>query len=222
VAWLLVLPIAGAQTPDAPAAQAPVATPDERRMAPPQASDSVTAPRRGMPIPRPEDRLLPSECLYTNSTPHSLARPDIYAALVRRYGEGWTHMHHYCTALRLFLDYHRMGNSPQRRAGIANRMIGELDYVIRNSPPDFELLPMVITRRIEYLARVGRTREAFETAIELTERFPDLAEGHARLATMMRRAGRTADADAVLTRARGLVANPADLDAAVQRLAALN
>jgi hypothetical protein len=39
---------------------------------------------------------------------------------------------------------------------------------------------------------------------------------------MMRRAGRTAEADAVLTRARGVVANPAELDAAVQRLTALN
>jgi len=229
-AWSLCLPWAGAQTPDTPAptptpqtaTPPPSAATDPGRAAPAAPADVTAVQRRGMPITRAEDRLLPTECLYTNSTPHSLARPDLYAALVQRYGEGWTHMHHYCTALRLSLDYHRRGHSPQRRASIGNRMIGELDYVIRNSPPEFGLLPVVIARKIDYLTLMGRTREAFETAVELTERFPDLAEGHARLAMMMRRAGRTAEADAVLTRARGVVANPAELDAAVQRLTALN
>lgn len=225
--WSLTLPWAGAQTPDTattpPGATAPPSTAgDPGRGAPAVPPDAAAMQRRGMPIVRAEDRLLPTECLYTNSTAHSVARPDVYAALVQRYGEGWTHMHHYCTALRLTLEYHRRGHSPQRRATLGNRIIGELDYVIRNSPPDFELLPMVLTRKIESLTLLGRAREAFETAIELTERFPDLAEGHARVAAMMRRAGRAAEADAVLARARAMVANPAELDAAVQRLTALN
>lgn len=219
-----------AQTADAPtppgapsAAPAPItAAPPTGRAEATDAADPASLRRRGMPIARPEDRLLPVECLYTNSTPHTLARPDLYGELLKRYGEGWSHMHHYCNALRLNLEYHRTVTSPTRRQAIANRMIGELDYVIRHSPPDFELLPMVLIRKIDYLSRLGRTRDALESTIELTERFPDLADGHARLAAMMRRAGRTADADAVIARARGLVASAAELEAAVQRYAALN
>jgi hypothetical protein len=224
-AWALSLPVARAQTADVPAAppaetSAPAA--NGTRPASARTPDDDAARSRGMPILRAEDRLLPPECLYTNSTAFSRARPDLYEALVKRYGEGWTHMHHFCLALRLSLEYHRRGLTPQRRATLPTRIVAEFDYVIRNSPPDFELLPMVLSRKIDFLTMTGRTRDAFETAAELAERFPDLADGHARLAAMLRRAGRTAEADAVLARARSVVANPADLDAAMQRLMALN
>lgn len=213
--WILALPPAAGQSADAPPAS-PAARPETAE--PPGAAATRL---RGMPVARPEDRLLPAECLYTNGTQHTLARPDLYAGLLKRYGEGWSHMHHYCNALRMNLEYHRSTTPPMRRRTLGQRMIGELDYVIRHSPPYFDLLPLVITRKIEYLDRMGRTSEAFETAMELSERFPDLSEGHARLAVMLRRAGRAAEAEAVIARARGLVANPAELDATVQRLAAL-
>jgi len=198
-------PGASADTPGAAAAQDPAGM----------------RPRGKLPI-RAEDRLLPQECLFTNGTAHTMARPDIYQSLLARYGEGWSHMHHYCNALRQSLEYNRHGTTPTRRKDLSRRMIAELDYVVRQSPPDFPLLPMVMLRRLDTLRLVGRSREAFDSTVEFVERFPDLAEGYARLAWELRRAGRAAEADAVLGRARGIVANPAELDAALQRLAALN
>lgn len=202
---------ATAETPGAPGAPgAPAAQPAGN---PP--------PVGRLPI-RAEDRLLPQECLFTNGTAHSMARPDIYQSLLARYGDGWSHMHHYCNALRQSLEYNRHGTTPTRRKDLARRMIAEFDYVIRQSPPNFPLLPMVMLRRLDTLRTIGRAREAFESTVEFVERFPDLAEGHARLAWALRRAGRAAEADAVLGKARGIVTNPAELDAAMQRLAALD
>lgn len=203
---------------------APVPTTADTPAAP--AAPAAQPPGNPRPVGRlpvrAEDRLLPQECLFTNGTAHTVARPDIYQSLLARYGDGWSHMHHYCNALRQSLEYNRHGTTPTRRKDLARRMISEFDYVIRQSPPDFPLLPMVMLRRLDTLRTVGRTREAFESTVEFVERFPDLAEGHARLAWALRRAGRAAEADAVLGRARGIVTNPAELDAAVQRLAALD
>jgi hypothetical protein len=217
--WLLAAALAAPGVTLA-AADTPASTPPVAADAPvTEAADPAAIRRRGtLPI-RAEDRLLPQECLFTNGTAHSMARPDIYQSLLARYGDGWGHMHHYCNALRQFLEFNRHGTSPTRRTDLSRRMIAELDYVIRLSPPTFELLPMVMLRRLDILRRIGRTRDAFEGTVEFVDRFPDVAEGHARLALQLRRAGRTADADAVLGRARGLVADPAQLDAALQRLA---
>jgi len=230
LALLLLLALPGPRAAANDAAPAPAVAP----AVPPDANAAPTAPaapgaqtpatprpRGTLPI-RAEDRLLPQECLFTNGTAHSMARPDIYQSLLVRYGEGWSHMHHYCNALRQWLEYNRHGTTQTRRRDLARRMMAELDYVIRLSPPDFVLLPMVMLRRLDTLRSTGRLREAFESTVEFVERFPDVAEGHARLAWELRRAGRTAEADAVLGRARGIVANPAELDAAMQRLAALN
>jgi hypothetical protein len=210
----------GGPASTAPSAPSPGATADAPGT--PAAQDPAgMRPRGKLPI-RAEDRLLPQECLFTNGTAHSMARPDIYRSLLARYGDGWSHMHHYCNALRQSLEYNRHGTTTTRRRDLARRMVVELDYVIRQSPPDFPLLPMVMLRRLDTLRLVGRSREAFDSTVEFVERFPDLAEGHARLAWELRRAGRAAEADAVLGRARGIVTNPAELDAALQRLAALN
>ena len=182
---------------------------------------SGPAPRVLPPV-RPADRLVPMDCLYTNSTAHSVAQPEVYQSLVRRYGEGWTHMHHYCNALRQFIEYNRFGTPAPRRNELSWRIIGELDYVIRWSPTDFALLPMVMLKRVDYLMHFGRVREGIEGLNDMIEMFPKQAEAHARLAWYLRRAGRQAEAEAVLSRARGVVADTAELDAAVQRLAGLN
>jgi hypothetical protein len=194
----------------------------DRTTSAPAAPPASGPAARVLPPVRPADRLVPKDCLYTNSTAHSVAQPEVYQSLVRRYGEGWTHMHHYCNALRQFIEYNRFGTSQPRRNELSWRIIGELDYVIRWSPTDFALLPMVMLKRVEYLMHFGRAREGIEGLADMIEMFPKQAEAHARLAWYLRRAGRQAEAEAVLSRAREMVADPAELDAAVQRLAGLN
>lgn len=210
----------GVQANGAPAASGAAPTAGAANL--PVASSPGGATPRTLPPVRPTDRLVPKDCLYTNSTAHSVAQPEIYESLVRRYGEGWTHMHHYCNALRQFIEYNRFGIGVHRRNELSSRIIGELDYVIRWAPTDFALLPMVMLKRVEYLMHFGRVREGFEGLNDMIEMFPKQAEAHARLAWYLRRAGRQSEADEVLGRARGLVADPAELDAAVQRLAAAN
>ena len=125
-------------------------------------------------------------------------------------------------ALRQFIEYNRFTTTPTRRKELSWRIILELDYVIRWSPADFPLMPMVMLKRADYLMHFGRSREAFEGLGDMLEMYPGNAEAHARLAWYLRRSGRQAEADQVLARARTLVRDPAELDAAVQRLAAVN
>lgn len=175
----------------------------------------------GRPKITAEDRLLPRDCLYTNMTAHSAAEPEVYLALIKKYGQAWEHMHHYCNSMRLFIRYNQFGIPAYQKTELARRVINEVDYVIRNSPPDFSLMPMVLLKKAEYYMHFSQPTKAIEVVSNVVADYPELPEGYARLAYYFRRVGRTADADKVIEAGRARVPNKDELEAAIQRYASL-
>ena len=78
----------GVQANGAPAASGAAPTAGAANL--PVASSPGGATPRTLPPVRPTDRLVPKDCLYTNSTPHSVASREHVAALVPPYRRALT------------------------------------------------------------------------------------------------------------------------------------
>jgi tetratricopeptide (TPR) repeat protein len=103
--------------------------------------------------------------------------------------EEFNHIHHYCAGLietnrALFLSRTR-----QERAFYLSHAIVEFDYVINNTPPDFKLLPEILTKKGANLIRLDqgpRAVAALQRAIGLR---PDYWPAYAELSDYYRDAG---------------------------------
>ena len=155
--------------------------------------------------------LLPQWCAWTQQAPKygmsSLSRsaatggPNMYEEYVRRYGDGWTAMHHYCWAL---VDIIRMGKLAGRNRAVhdhaARRALGNLDYVLQSSALGFAFRPDVLASRARLLIRMNDYGQASQTAQMLILESPSLPDGYVLLAEVLLKAGRSNDASAVLAR----------------------
>ena len=86
----------------------------------------------------------------------------------------WT-MHHYCWAKinqrRIFAP----GIDPKYRIGLLGGVIGDLGYVVKNSPPDFVMLPEIYSAlgEVELLRKnPAAANEHFNTARKLKPSYP--------------------------------------------------
>ena len=71
-------------------------------------------------------------------------------------GATFNAMHHYCAGL---IETNRaifLSRTPQDREFYLNDSIIEYDYVIQRAPPEFILLPEILTKKGENLIRLGR------------------------------------------------------------------
>lgn len=173
----------------------------------------VTTPAKAdWPNPTQQEwALLPQWCAWTQGAPrfgaYSLTRTapvggtNMYEEYVRRYGDGWTAMHHYCWAL---VDILRMGKLAGRnRAGhdhSAGRALGNIDYVLQNSAPGFAFRPEIFGSRTRLLIRMNDYGQAAQTAQILISEAPTLPDGYVLLADILAKAGRANDARSVLAR----------------------
>lgn len=165
-----------------------------------------------------EKALLPPQyCTYTNSSPEAIRQPEIYQAQLNRYGEGWSHIHHYCRSIVYFMRFSRYGLTPVKRAEVADRAIAEIDYTINNSPPEFPLMPMLLLRKAEYLYTFNRKRDAIQHLVDSLESIPDFPEGYALLAFYLKQTGNPTEAERVISRGREVVKDKAALDQAIIR-----
>ena len=160
--------------------------------------------------------LLPQWCAWTQQAPQyganslSRAKPssgiNMYEEYVRRYGDGWTAMHHYCWAL---VDIMRLGKLAGRNQPVhdhaAERALGNLDYVLQNSAIGFAFRPDVLGSRARLLIRMNDYGKAAQTAQILISESPALPDGYVLLADILVKAGRTNDAKAVVAKGDELV-----------------
>ena len=130
----------------------------------------------------------------------------MYQEYVRRYGDGWTAMHHYCWAL---VDIMRMGKLAGRNRAVhdhaAERALGNIDYVLQNSTTSFSFRPEILASRARLLIRMNDYGQAAQTAQMLISEGPTLPDGYVLLADILVKAGRTNDAKAVLAKGDELV-----------------
>jgi len=119
-----------------------------------------------------ELRALPRVCLAQQFINDALRAPIVPEAERRewsaRLGEGYKHYHHYCWAL---MDLRR-GNTgpPQHRQSSYSEAVRNLEYVQRNAPSTFPMLPEVCLRKgmaLRYLGNEGGAAREFLDAIEI-------------------------------------------------------
>lgn len=120
--------------------------------------------------------MLPSYCKHTLAYRGRVPGGNDQQEVARWYkllGPTFEHMHHYCWALAQ--TNHAMFNtrSSQERNSYLVTSIGDFDYVIRNAPADFPLLPEILTRKGENLLRITRTAEGTAALFQAIEIKPD-------------------------------------------------
>jgi hypothetical protein len=165
-----------------------------------------------------EVALLPRFCTYTQHFREQVPGGN-NMTLVRSWeaqlGPTFQHLHHYCYGLMKTNRGVLLARSAQARQAYLVDAVGEFDYVIERAPPDFVLLPEVLTKKGENLMRLGKAPVAvynFERAIEVR---PDYWPAYAQLADYHKSVGDTKQAREALE--KGLAQAP-DASALKRRL----
>lgn len=114
-----------------------------------------------------ETAILPAYCKDTQTWPGG--NPDGMARGKAIYGEAFWHFHHYCYAMLWLLRADSHTNSAVERRGFLAGALDDLDYVLKYLPPDYFLMPEMLTMRGRILFRQGNVTTAtveFKKAIE--------------------------------------------------------
>jgi tetratricopeptide (TPR) repeat protein len=134
-------------------------------------------------------------------------------------GGTFNHMHHYCWGL---MDVNRAvfsSRTRQERVHELSASIGEFDYVIKQAPPGFPLMPEILTKRAESLIQLDRGVEGavdLQRAIEIQA---DYAPAYAAISDFYKQTGALGKAREWLE--KGLSAAP-NAHALKRRLVALD
>jgi tetratricopeptide (TPR) repeat protein len=106
-----------------------------------------------------EQRGLPEYCRYTQNFRSCGPRATDKAEVdrwTRLMGPTFNHMHHYCMGLIDINHATYIAKSREERVSYLGHSVVEFDYVIERAPPDFSLLPEILTRKGESLIGMGR------------------------------------------------------------------
>lgn len=116
---------------------------------------------------KPEEwPFLPVWCRYTQAinpyNQESVTNPSPNArVLIQQLGEqGWKALHHYCWGLAKIYRSHTIGITEQQRDFLLNSAIGEIDYVLVQSPKDFILRPELLTKQGSILLMLKKHQKA--------------------------------------------------------------
>jgi tetratricopeptide (TPR) repeat protein len=130
-----------------------------------------------------EVALLPSYCKYTEYFRQSVPGGSNPAEVERwraTIGAPFIHIHHYCFALMKTNRALLLTRTQYYREFYLRDSLNEFNYAIERMPPDFVLLPEILTKRAENLVRLGRGSlgvQDLERAIELnSEYWPPYAQ----------------------------------------------
>ena len=106
-----------------------------------------------------EVAMLPRYCIYTQSFRERVPggnNPDEIQRWYSILGQTFHAMHHYCWGLMKTNRGVLLARDEQSRRFYLNNSIVEFDYVIDRAPPDFVLLPEILTKKGENLIRLGQ------------------------------------------------------------------
>lgn len=144
-----------------------------------------------------EIAVLPPYCAFTQGS----KVPGAYAQMAAKYGEGWSHMHHYCYALVSINRLNRMAVSASGIPGTIRNAQSDLIYVIERTAHPFPWRPEIMVALARLQFRAAKQRDAVETAEALIAEWPEAADGYTVLAEILIKAGQGAAASKVLERA---------------------
>jgi len=129
-------------------------------------------------------------------------------------GKGFWAIHHYCWAQITLIRIQGPLVSPMTKKGGREEALGDLGYVIQNSPPDFILLPEIYTKMGQVQLDLKRPAEANASYARARALKPDYWPAYFHWAWYLRSVGRKADARQLVE--EGLSYNPES--AQLQRL----
>jgi len=164
---------------------------------------------------------LPAYCKYTQLYRQNLPGGNDPAAIKRMYdtyGPGFHALHHYCWAIIGTNRALYLARTQQVRAFYLKDAVQDIDFVIANSPPDFVLLPELLTAKGKNLIRLGNGTVAVGELMRAMEIKPDYWPPYAVLSDFYKETGEVAKARQILE--RGLSFAP-ESNALRKRLAAL-
>jgi len=156
-----------------------------------------------------EVALLPHYCIYTQTfrdrVPGGSDRTTIdrwYAQL----GETFHAMHHYCYGLMKTNRAVLLARDPSVKVFYLADAVTEFDYVIDRAPPDFVLLPEMLTKKGENLLLMGKAPLGVLALEQAIEKKKDYWIAYARLSDYYKETGDIRKARETLE--RGLAAAP--------------
>ena len=138
--------------------------------------------------------VLPAYC--TARLKHPMGSPE-WARWERLLGPGFLHMHHYCFAQNFIRHASLPSTKRTDRLGIYRMALGDLDYMLDKTPPNFLLRPEILVKKGQTLAKIGNTAEAVRTLTAAIEAKPDWDGGYVALSDFYRDLGKKGDAIAV-------------------------
>ncbi len=137
--------------------------------------------------------LLPEYCKFVQGGDlgkEDFSSPSVNAQkYIARWGSNHWHLHHFCWAKVKQMRSMKYSASLQQKQGLREQAIGDLDYSIRHSTSDFELLPDLETNRGILLVLLNRDRDAivaFKNALEHSAKF---APAYTELIAVLRKQG---------------------------------
>jgi tetratricopeptide (TPR) repeat protein len=148
-----------------------------------------------------EVAMLPRYCIYTQLFRERVPGGNNPAEIKRWHalmGETFDALHHYCWGLMKTNRATILARSEQDRHHYLTDSIREFDYVIERAPPDFVLLPEILTKRGETLVRLGRTTQGIADLQRAIELKPDYWPPYGSLSDYYKTVGEIAKARELL------------------------
>ena len=145
--------------------------------------------------------LAPPYCPYTQSYSAHFNPGDFVekkAYWMERLGNELGHLHHYCDAMIYRARAAGHSVSAHERSIKFNQVVGEIDYVLRNTPQGYVLRPEFYTKKGEALVKLRRDKDAIEAFRLAARAKADYWPAYTGLAEVLRANGKIDDARAVV------------------------
>jgi tetratricopeptide (TPR) repeat protein len=134
-------------------------------------------------------------------------------------GPTFRHVHHYCYALVQTNRANFFSRNQKERRSYLYYSLEEFDYVIRNAPRSFVLLPEIHTKKGENLIRLGDVSRGTQELLRAIDLKPEYWPPYAYMSDYYKQTGQLALAREWLT--KGLSVSP-NTKALLQRLAEID
>jgi len=143
---------------------------------------------------------LPAYCRGTQQIRSVSHDPVPIETYMKRYGQAYYHLHHYCWALNSENKANTIPDKQQRNSKLFYAL-GDIDYVIDRSQPNFLLLPEIYTGKARILFKLDRAPEAVGALYKALQLKPDYWPASLRLSDHYKRQGDMKNARTILEKA---------------------
>jgi len=162
---------------------------------------------------------LPAYCRGTQQIRSISHDPVPIETYMKRYGQAYYHLHHYCWALNSENKANTILDKQQRNSKLFYAL-GDIDYVIDRSQPNFLLLPEIYAGKARILFKLDRAPEAVGALYKAVQLKPDYWPASVRLSDYYKKQGDIKNARTILEKAlektpksKALMKRIAELDA---------